>query len=70
MKKIIIFFNLILKSKFIFKTPEKCDLIIFDDTSVRDLSICLAKFNFTVLFLYLPTILECKNIQKAENLFL
>ena len=49
MKKIIIFFNLILKSKFIFKTPEKCDLIIFDDTSVRDLSICLAKFNFFVL---------------------
>ena len=49
MKKIILTLKLILRSKFIFKTPEKHDLIIFDETSVFDLSICLSKLNFFVL---------------------
>ena len=49
MNKIIIFLKLILRSKFIFKTPEKCDLVVFDDASVRDLNICLSKFNFFAL---------------------
>ena len=49
MKKIILFLKLILRSKFIFKTPEKHDLIIFDEVSVFDLSICLSKLNFFVL---------------------
>ena len=49
MRKIILFFKLILRAKFIFKTPEKHDLIIFDEMSVIDLNICLSKFNFFVL---------------------
>ena len=49
MKKIIVFFKLILRSKFIFKTPEKCDLVVFDETSIFDLHICLSKFKFFVL---------------------
>ena len=49
MKKIILFLKLIFRSKFIFKTPEKHDLIIFDEVSVFDLSICLSKLNFFVL---------------------
>jgi surface carbohydrate biosynthesis protein len=49
MRKIIIFLKLILRSKFIFKTPKKCDLIVFDEVSIYDLNICLSKFNFFVL---------------------
>ena len=49
MNKIIIVLKLILRSKFIFKTPEKCDLVVFDDVSVHDLNICLSKFNFFAL---------------------
>ena len=49
MNKLVIFLRLILRSKFIFKTPEKCNLVIFDETSVRDLNICLSKFSFFVL---------------------
>ena len=49
MKKIIIFLKLILRSKFIFKTPEQHDLVIFDDESIRDLNTCLSKFDFFVL---------------------
>ena len=49
MRKIIILFKLILRSKFIFKTPEKYDLVVFDDSSMFDLNICLSKFNFFVL---------------------
>ena len=55
MKKIIIILKLILRSKFFFKTPEKCDLVVFDETSMNDLKICLSKFNFFVLQTRLPT---------------
>ena len=58
MKKIILFLKLILRSKFIFKTPDKHDLIIFDDTSVFDLNICLSKFNFFVLQVRIQSINE------------
>ena len=56
MTKIILFFKLILRAKFIFKTPEKYDLIIFDEASVMDLNICLSKFNFFLLETRLGTI--------------
>ena len=49
MKKVIVLLKLILRSKFIFKTPEECDLIIFDEMSVPDLTICLSSYNFFVL---------------------
>ena len=49
MKKIFLFLKLILRSKFIFKTPKRNDLIIFDEESVNDLNVCLTKFNFIVL---------------------
>ena len=49
MKKIILAIKLILRSKFIFKTPSKCDLIVFDEVALSDLNICLSKFNFFVL---------------------
>ena len=49
MKKIILILKLVLRSKFIFKTPEKCDLILFDEMSIHDLSITLSKYKFFVL---------------------
>ena len=49
MKKIILAIKLILRSKFIFKTPSKCDLIVFDEVALSDLNICLSKFSFFVL---------------------
>ena len=49
MKKLILLLKLILRTKFIFKTPGKHDLVIFDKTSVNDLNNCLSKFNFFVL---------------------
>ena len=38
MKKIILLLKLILRSKFIFKTPKKYDLIVFDKMSLEDLN--------------------------------
>lgn len=49
MKKIVLFIRLILRSKFFFKTPQNCELIIFDETSFKDLKICLSKINTFVL---------------------
>ncbi len=49
MKKIILFLKLISRSKFIFKTPKKYDLVIFDRVSLFDLNNCVSKFNFFVL---------------------
>ena len=49
MKKIILSIKLILRSKFIFKTPSKCDLVVFDEVALNDLNICLSNFNFFVL---------------------
>ena len=49
MTKIILLFKMILRSKFVFKTLEKHDLIIFDELSVLDLNICLSRFNYFVL---------------------
>jgi len=49
MKKLTLVLKLILRAKFIFKTPKKNDLIIFDKESVIDLNNCLSKFNFFVL---------------------
>ena len=49
MKKIILVLNLILKAKFIYRTPVKYDLVIFDKVSVKDLNNCLSNFNFFVL---------------------
>ena len=49
MKKIILFLKLILRSKFIFKTPKKYDLVVFDKMSLEDLNNLISKFNFFVL---------------------
>ena len=49
MRKIIIFFKFILRSKIVFKTPKKHNLIVFDELSISDLSVCLEKFNFFIL---------------------
>ena len=49
MKKLTLVLKLILRAKFIFKTPKENDLVIFDKESVLDLSNCLSKFNFFVL---------------------
>ena len=48
-KKLTLVLKLILRAKFIFKTPKEYDLIIFDKESVYDLNNCLSKFNFFVL---------------------
>ena len=58
MKKIIIIFKLILRSKFILKKPKKHDLILFDDTSVKHLEICLSNFHYFVLQSRIDTINE------------
>ena len=49
MKKLTLLLKLILRTKIIFKTPKNCDLILFDKTSVYDLSNCLPKYNFFIL---------------------
>jgi len=49
MGKIITLIKIILRVKFVFKTPERNDLILFDDTSSFDLQVCLSKFSFFVL---------------------
>ena len=49
MKKIILLLKLILRSKFIFKTPKKYDLIVFDKMSLEDLNNLVSKYNFFVL---------------------
>jgi surface carbohydrate biosynthesis protein len=56
MKKIILVFKLILRVKFIFKTPKKSNLIIFDDSSLLDLDTCLSNYNFFVMEVKLETI--------------
>ena len=60
MKKIILVLRLILKSKFIFRTPKKNDLIIFDKTSVFDLNHCVSKFN--------PFVLQCR-METVDEIF-
>ena len=49
MKKIILILTLLLRSKFIFKTPKKHHLVLFDKMSAFDLNNCVSKFNFFVL---------------------
>ena len=49
MGKIITLIKIILRAKFIFKTPERNDLILFDDASSFDLQACLSNFSFFVL---------------------
>ena len=58
MKKIILVLKLILRAKFIFKTPKESDLVIFDKESVIDLSNCLSKLNFFILQTRLESIDE------------
>ena len=60
MKKIILVLKLIGRSKFIFRTPKKNDLIIFDKTSVLDLNNCVSKFN--------PFVLQCR-IEALDEIF-
>jgi len=48
-KKIIIILKIILRSKFIFKTPSQNELIVFDKMSIYDLSLSLDKINFFTL---------------------
>ena len=49
MNKIIIIIKLILQAKFIFKTPQKCHLVIYDRTSLRDLKNCISDLEYFVL---------------------
>ena len=49
MKKIILVIKLILRSKFIFKTPKKHDLILFDDVSFNDMKNVISGFNYFIL---------------------
>lgn len=68
MKKIILVLNLILRAKFIFRTPKRYDLIIFDKVSVKDLDNCLSKCNFFVLQARLENIDEIYFSYKIEHI--
>ena len=46
MKKLTLVLKLLLRAKFIFKTPKEDDLVIFDKNSVQDLGNCVSKFDF------------------------
>ena len=49
MQKIFTLIKIILRSKFIFKTPEKHDLILWDDVSFADLKNVISGFDFFIL---------------------
>ena len=67
MRKIIIFLKFILRSKFIFKTPEKCDLVVFDEKSIIDLNICVSKFNFFILQTRLEKPIDVTPLSKFQQ---
>tara|TARA_B100000953_G_scaffold219560_1_gene181619 strand:+ start:418 stop:1674 length:1257 start_codon:yes stop_codon:yes gene_type:complete len=49
MRKLILLLKLILRAKFVFKTPKEHEVIIFDKTSAKYLKSCLSKFSPYVL---------------------
>ena len=49
MNKIIVIINIILKAKIIFKSPKKCDLIVFDKASAPNFKVCFSKINYFIL---------------------
>ena len=49
MKKLTLVLKLILRAKFVFKTPKEHEVIIFDKMSAKDLKSCLSKFSPYVL---------------------
>ena len=48
-RRFLFIINLFYKNKFIFKNPEKHELVIFDDISLFDIENLLFKYNFFVL---------------------
>ena len=49
MRKLILLLKLILRAKFVFKTPKEHEVIIFDKKSAENLKSCLSKFTPYVL---------------------
>ena len=49
MQKIFTLIKIMLRSKFIFKTPKKHDLILFDDDSFFDMKNVISGFNYFIL---------------------
>lgn len=49
MKKLIIFFNILLRVKLTFKTPKHCKLVLFDDESIIDLPNVLDGYEYFIL---------------------
>ena len=49
MRRYLLILRLFLKAKFIFKNPQKYELVIFDDESISDLKNFTSHYNFFVL---------------------
>jgi len=49
MRRLLLIFKLLLKAKFIFKNPQKHELVIFDDISFEDLKNFVFNYNFFLL---------------------
>ena len=49
MKRIFLILKLFFKAKFIFKNPEKHELVIFDDVSLVDFKNFISNYNYFVL---------------------
>ena len=50
MKNFLYSLSVVLKSKFIFKNPNKSEIVIFDDNSIKDLNNLIKKFdNYFIL---------------------
>ena len=49
MRKLLLIFKLLLKSKFIFKNPQRHELVIFDDESSTNLENFISCYNFFLL---------------------
>ena len=49
MRKLLLIFKLLLKAKFIFKNPQKHELVIFDDISFEDLKNFVFNYNLFLL---------------------
>ena len=49
MKRIFIILRLFLEIKFIFKSPQKYELVVFDDDAIYDLKNFINSYNYFVL---------------------
>ena len=48
-KRLLLIIKLLLKIKFLFKSPQRHEIVVFDDESSRDLENLIPNYNFFIL---------------------